>query len=265
MACPQRENGFTPIANELLEKIISSGLNGTELAIVFHIIRKTYGYSKKEDEISLSQFLLAIPTTKQTIVTALNNLQLVKIVRLVKKGTSKNSSNLWVINKDYDTWQLVKKSRLVKKNKSTSKDFHIQLVKKTRHTKEIYKRNIQKKDIAVTSTANSNLISNTQILPELLKDNQKHIQVIGLYAKAKKVEFTSKEQQSSFILRNVRGAKNLVGYEMRKIVDTMKYLIDNADYKWTLETVGKFIDEDLVSIKNPGVSEYDLIKKALNS
>jgi len=141
MANPQCENGYTKIANEILEKIISSNLNGCEISVILHIFRKTYGYNKKEDEISLSQFLKAIPVSKPTICKAIKNLQLVKIIKLVKRGSSKNSSNLWVFNKNYDEWQLVKKFKLVKKQKSTSKEIETQLVKKPLHTKD----NIQKK------------------------------------------------------------------------------------------------------------------------
>jgi len=146
MATPQLENGHTRIANEILEKVISSGLNGTEISCLLFIWRKTYGYQKLQDEISLSQFCEAIPVSKQTICTSLYNLQLVKIITLVKKGSSKNCSNLWAFNKDYDKWQLVKKSKLVKFSPSTSQVLHSQLVKKTLHTKEIQKK-IQKKGI----------------------------------------------------------------------------------------------------------------------
>lgn len=135
MASPQKENGYTPIANEILEKLIASNLNGTEIAVVLFILRKTYGYAKKQDEISISQFLSAIPVTKTSLCSALRNLQLVKIIKLVKKGNSLKSSNLWAFNKDYDTWQLVKKSKLVKKSLK-------QLVKKTLHTKEIITKEI---------------------------------------------------------------------------------------------------------------------------
>ena len=34
-------------------------------------------------------------------------------------------------------------------------------------------------------------------------------------------------------------------YDMNRIGEVMKYLVINADFKWTLETVGKYIDEDL--------------------
>jgi len=126
MANPQKENGYTAIANEILEKIIASGLNGTEIFIILYILRKTYGYQKKEDIISLSQFMKVIPVTKPSICKALKILQLVKIIKLVKKTKLGNS---YLFNKNYNEWQLVKKTKLVKKQV-------IKLVKKTYHTKE---------------------------------------------------------------------------------------------------------------------------------
>jgi len=87
-----------------------------------------------------------------------------------------------------------------------------------------------------------------EVIPELLKDKQRHIQIIGLWAKAKRIEFTSKEHQSSFIRRNLRAARDLVAYPDEKIIETMQYLILNADFKIVLSTVGKYIDEDLHSL-----------------
>jgi phage replication O-like protein O len=145
MANPQKENGNTQIANELLEAIVRSGLNGTELSVVFHIIRKTYGWNKTEDQISISQFLNAIPVSKPTLCAALKVLQLVRIIKLVKKGNSKLSSNVYQLNKDYESWQLVKKSKLVKISVPTSKEIKTQLVRKPLHTKDtLTKDNIQK-------------------------------------------------------------------------------------------------------------------------
>lgn len=103
-----------------------------------------------------------------------------------------------------------------------------------------------------------------EIIPDLLLDKQKHIQIIGLFAKAKKVELTSKELQSSFIRRNLRAAKDLSGYPVEKIIKTLKYLIDNVDFKWTLESVGKYIDEDLTAMKTIGQSEDDIINSIIN-
>jgi hypothetical protein len=49
------------------------------------IYRKTIGWDKEVDGISLSQFTDKINATKPSIVSALKRLQLVKIIKLVKK------------------------------------------------------------------------------------------------------------------------------------------------------------------------------------
>ena len=94
--------------------------------------------------------------------------------------------------------------------------------------------------------------SELEIIPDLLKDKQEHIRIIGIFAKAKKINFQSLESQRSFIKRNIRSASNLKGYNTDDIIGTMKYLIDNSDFKWTLETVGKYIDEDLTNLNKKG-------------
>jgi phage replication O-like protein O len=56
MNSPQLENGYTRIANELLDALIRYRIPGEERQVLDVIIRKTYAYGKKEDRISLSQF-----------------------------------------------------------------------------------------------------------------------------------------------------------------------------------------------------------------
>ena len=98
----------------------------------------------------------------------------------------------------------------------------------------------------------NNILSadNEVIIPNLLQDNQEHIRIIGIYATAKNNRFQNIEQQRSFIRRNLRPAMNLKGYPMDQIRNTINYLVETADFKWTLESVGKFIDEDLNNLNN---------------
>src|SRR5690554_4200107 len=53
MASPQKENGFTSIANELYETILKSPLTLRELKIVLTVIRFSYGFHKREAELSV--------------------------------------------------------------------------------------------------------------------------------------------------------------------------------------------------------------------
>ena len=57
MANPQREDGHIDIANEIAEKLARTQLSGTEHKIIWAIWRKTWGWHKKEDRISLSQLV----------------------------------------------------------------------------------------------------------------------------------------------------------------------------------------------------------------
>lgn len=133
----QVENGhFTRIVNPLLENLIKVPFKGCELSIAIFIIRKTYGFNKTQDELSISQIMEGIGRSRQTVVTGLKNLQLVNILRLVKKGNAKGVSNIWTINKYYNTWTLVNMARLVKRNDKPSLVGRLNLVKTARHTKE---------------------------------------------------------------------------------------------------------------------------------
>ncbi len=96
MASPQWENGFTKIANEIVEALVKVRLPPSEKDIVLFIIRKTYGYQKKEDRISLTQFELGTGLSRPTVVKALKNL--ISRNMVVKAGL------LIKFNKDYEKW-----------------------------------------------------------------------------------------------------------------------------------------------------------------
>ncbi|HEJ7888702.1 TPA: replication protein [Serratia liquefaciens] len=51
----QLEDGYTRLANELLDAVMAAGLSETEMCVVLAVWRKTYGYSKKMDWISNEQ------------------------------------------------------------------------------------------------------------------------------------------------------------------------------------------------------------------
>jgi phage replication O-like protein O len=118
----QVENGhFTRIVNPLIDNLIKVPFKGCELALAMFIIRKTYGYQKKEDQISISQFMKGIGRGRPTVVKGLKNLQLINIAELVKRGDSRNQSNVWKINKYHASWKLVNIAELVKTKRLTGK------------------------------------------------------------------------------------------------------------------------------------------------
>ena len=55
-ASPQKENGYTPVANEILEQLAKLSLTSREWRTLLALWRKTWGWHKKEDKISMTQF-----------------------------------------------------------------------------------------------------------------------------------------------------------------------------------------------------------------
>jgi phage replication O-like protein O len=74
MTTPQIENGFTMIANELLEAILGGGFSHREQSVILAVIRKTYGYAKKEDDISAAQIGAVCGLARQHVTSTLNTL-----------------------------------------------------------------------------------------------------------------------------------------------------------------------------------------------
>lgn len=156
----QIESGsYTRITNKIIEELVKVPLLGAEFAICFFVIRKTYGFQKKQDEISITQFEQGIERSRPTIVKALKRLQLVNILTLVKKGTSKKQSNCWVFNKYYTTWRLVKGAELVKQTHSTSKEIKRKLVKGYKHTKENTKETTKETPVPSTGELGNEVIN----------------------------------------------------------------------------------------------------------
>lgn len=106
MVSPQIENGYTKIANELLDAIVRCKLPGDEGQVFWTIIRKTYGFNKKMDRIALSQFNLATGLLKPHICRALS--KLIEKNMITKSG--KGNLPSYRLQKDYTKWKSLPKS-----------------------------------------------------------------------------------------------------------------------------------------------------------
>lgn len=109
MASPQIENGHTRIANELLEALARIRIRGEAMQVFWVILRKTYGYQKKSDIISLSQFSLATGIAKPSIVRAIKMLESMNLIYKKVNGEGVEYS----IIKDYSKWKPFTKKLIV--------------------------------------------------------------------------------------------------------------------------------------------------------
>ena len=97
---PQLENGYTQIANELAEAFAKVNLSAYESRILWFIMRKTYGFKKKTDAISLSQFAAGTGISTSNVIHTLARL---KCRNLIVKSKDFRISE-YGLNKHYDHW-----------------------------------------------------------------------------------------------------------------------------------------------------------------
>ena len=113
MANPQKENGFTAIANEILEALARLCISSYERRIIDVIIRKTYGFidnrgiHKKWDRISYSQFSNATGINITHISRTLKKLEEKNLILrdpVISRKTGKPYAVRYCFQKDYDEW-----------------------------------------------------------------------------------------------------------------------------------------------------------------
>ncbi|EJF31725.1 MULTISPECIES: replication protein [Enterobacteriaceae] len=132
----QLEDGFTRIANELLDAAMASGLSETELCVLLAVWRKTYGFSKKMDWISNEQLEEMIAKHHTHCSTAKN--------LLIKKKVLLQEGRKVGMNTNISEWQTKLNGfckTLAKPAKKTLAEAAIETKQKLLTTKD----NIQKK------------------------------------------------------------------------------------------------------------------------
>ena len=70
----QLENGYTRIANEILDVLAKTSLNGTQRRVLDVVFRQTYGYHRKEHNLSLTFIAKATGIHKKQIQRELSAL-----------------------------------------------------------------------------------------------------------------------------------------------------------------------------------------------
>lgn len=145
MANPQREKGHIQIATELFEALCKIRISGEARQVLDTIIRKTYGFNKKEDAIALSQFEKQTGMSKTAICKAILKLEEMNLITKNPNAVA----NIYRFNKDFETWKPLPKKEKVKP--------------------------LPKKEIAVTKNPNNDYpkgdIQKTVTIDTITKDN----------------------------------------------------------------------------------------------
>lgn len=104
MANPQPDK-FTKISNELYEVILKTDFTLRELKIIFTVIRFTYGFNRKEAELSVRFISEATGIKFYHLSDSIKNLISKNVISVNDSDNHKQGRTLR-LNKDYDTWKL---------------------------------------------------------------------------------------------------------------------------------------------------------------
>ncbi|MEY0026930.1 replication protein [Providencia rettgeri] len=139
------DDGYTRIANELLESLSCCNLTVRQLRVMLAIIRKTYGFGKKVDRISDSQLADVSGLSRQNVNKAKK--ELISMNYIIIEG------NKIGVNKEVSAWKNQSRdsvSNLKTKNVSKLETNEVSRL-------ETHKRNtLKKKEINNISSENSN-------------------------------------------------------------------------------------------------------------
>lgn len=111
-ATPQLEDGHIRIANELFDAILKFPFTLKQQSVVLAILRKTYGYSKKVDDVSASQIGDLCGISRNHVTEALNELAEMKVITKARG----NYGSLVGINKLYGEWVHLEKPQAKKRS-----------------------------------------------------------------------------------------------------------------------------------------------------
>lgn len=101
----QLEDGYTRIANELLEHVPRFKFNGTQLRIVLIVWRYTFGFNRKDHELSIGFISKATGLSYKSVEKELKNLIEQKVLFVSKQSTKTRSRKIGM-NKYYTDWQI---------------------------------------------------------------------------------------------------------------------------------------------------------------
>lgn len=125
MSTPQLENGYTRIANELLEAVFRANFNGSQIRVILCLLRNTYGYGRKECEFSNTYISDATGINKKNVAVVVKSLVDGKVLEITQASTF-NSARRVAINKNYTEWECISPQW---KNTPTGSDVTISTMK----------------------------------------------------------------------------------------------------------------------------------------
>lgn len=126
---------YTKIPNSLLDALASTKLSGHEYRLLLFIIRKTYGYHKPEDQISLSQIVDGTGIHRRSVQKVIEKTSARSILQV--EGNGQGRPNTLGVNENTSEWKGAPETRISAKTRSgVSAHTRSEVSANTRTTKE---------------------------------------------------------------------------------------------------------------------------------
>jgi len=122
MASPQCENGYTKIANELMEALIRTRIPGEQMKVVFYIIRYSYGWDKKTCTATHSEISKKTDMHRAAVQRAVQNLYMKRIIDVCHKAQGPKQKSEYKLNKNYEEWMMMRKRHSTRPKQIPLKD-----------------------------------------------------------------------------------------------------------------------------------------------
>ncbi|MEO2212158.1 replication protein [Paenibacillus amylolyticus] len=103
MASPQVKNGYTILANEILDQISRQRFNGIQRSIIDTVWRYTYGYQRKSHYLATTFIAVAIEADLKGVKVEMQRLIDWKVIHVIKEGHGARPRKI-AFNKNYDEW-----------------------------------------------------------------------------------------------------------------------------------------------------------------
>lgn len=136
MANPQKEEGFIPIAREIALALACANITQQEHKFLWALWIKTYGYHKKEDWVSGSQFVELTKMRQEHVFHVKRS--------LLEKNVIYQKGRIIGFNKDYESWVLHGGAVLREQAVSTAPLGSLGTAPLRRHKRKTYKRETTK-------------------------------------------------------------------------------------------------------------------------
>jgi phage replication O-like protein O len=140
VASPQLEDGYTKIANEILENLERLYLRPNQWRVLMCVLRKTYGFNKKQDYITNSQIVIDTGLRKEVVSYSISD--------MVTRNILVRENKIVGFQKDWEQWKLseqtTKESCLIRQPELSEQLTKVVCPLVTQKKKETYTKEIKK-------------------------------------------------------------------------------------------------------------------------